>query len=79
VKAHDTRQSARNGICRPGRAASQQFPHPAGRDVDARPGPGAKVGSSAPAPSRGFGAAPECQDRRRPDNAWRRRHHARVV
>jgi predicted kinase len=24
----------------------------------------------------GFGAASECQDRRRPDNAWRRRHHA---
>jgi len=37
---------------------------------------GPKVGPSARAPWRGFGAASECQDRRRPDNAWRRRHHA---
>jgi hypothetical protein len=42
------------------------------RDVDL----GAKVGPGARAPWGGFGAASECQDRHRPDNAWRRRHHA---
>jgi len=45
------------------------------RDLDL----GSKVGPSGRAPWRGFGAASECQDRRRPDNAWRRWHHAPVV
>jgi len=43
----------RNAICRPGRADSQQFLHPAGRDVDARPGPGVQSRAERSRPMEG--------------------------
>ena len=79
LKAHDTRRCPpKRDLSARANCPNSSFTQLGGmwmRDLDL----GAKVGPSARAPWRGFGAASECQDRHQPDNAWRRRHHARVV